>query len=127
MNSRSPKHYFNLPKYIDPPVTVWTGSTWRIGPLQAIDCDALQWAWQAARSGTAYAAASLDLESLPWSYRCDVCGRQWQAHEMADACVCGARDITMTGSDELLLLSLDVQGSDETDGSPLGCARGQQN
>ena len=46
------------------------------GPLQAVDGDALQMAWQAMTLGTELAACELRLEALPYKLSCPKCGRR---------------------------------------------------
>jgi Zn finger protein HypA/HybF involved in hydrogenase expression len=84
----------------------------RIGALQGIDGQCLQFAWQAALSGTNWQDVRLDLESAPWTLHCPACGRTWQpAAAIADqtACPCGPTPATLAGGDELDLLFYEVQ------------------
>ena len=81
----------------------------RIGPLRAVEPDALQLAWQMVTEQTACANATLRLDMLPWQLRCSDCRRQWDSDRPYGACVCGCALPDPAGSDELALLSLDVR------------------
>ncbi len=80
----------------------------RVGPLQAIDASAMQWAWQAVTTGTVHENARLALDVLPWELRCPQCGRTWSSQRMDEECNCGEDQAIPTGSHEITLLSLDV-------------------
>ena len=80
----------------------------QIGPLQAIDDTAMQWAWEAVSKGTDYEEADLKLESLPWRVRCPNCGHRWQTDLLDSTCICGSRRGIPEAGDELLVTHLDV-------------------
>lgn len=79
------------------------------GPLQAIEEQAMQWAWQAVRQETPFSHAELQLELLPWSLRCLECGREWQAPSWDAPCACGAGCSSPVGGNELLLTEMELQ------------------
>lgn len=79
------------------------------GAMQAIDPDAMQFAWQAATQGEFAEGARLDLELMQWHLECGACGRTWEADEAFEPCACGNPRPTVAGSDELTLVSLDVE------------------
>jgi hydrogenase nickel incorporation protein HypA/HybF len=79
------------------------------GAMQAIDPDAMQFAWQAATQGESLEGSRLDLELLQWHMECNDCGRTWEADEAFEPCVCGNPRPQIAGSDELTLVSLDVE------------------
>jgi hydrogenase nickel incorporation protein HypA/HybF len=81
----------------------------QVGPLQAIDGEAMRFAWQAATMGTELAGASLMLDYLPWRLLCPECGLQWEAESFTESCRCGNSRPVPQGGDELLLVSLEVQ------------------
>lgn len=85
----------------------------RVGPLQAIDRDAMHFAWAAATEGSAMQGSELSLEYLPWILNCTACGRRWRSENWSSPCTCGSADVDPTGGDELTLLSIDVD--DEPD------------
>lgn len=81
----------------------------RVGPLQAIEPDAMQWAWRAATVDTPYADAQLQLQMVEWQLRCDACGQRWESHDPLIACSCGNPTPQPIGDDELTLVSLEVE------------------
>ena len=91
----------------------------RVGPLQAIDNDAMQFAWAAATEGSALKGSELSLEWLPWILNCTECGRRWRSENWSAPCTCGCTSVDPTGGDELTLLSIDVDDEPE-DATPQG-------
>lgn len=81
----------------------------RAGALRAIEPEAMQLAWSAATSETDLASSSLDLELLPWRLTCPDCGREWEADDPFEPCTCGCGHCQPSGSNELLLMSIDVR------------------
>ncbi|MFO0871589.1 MAG: hydrogenase maturation nickel metallochaperone HypA [Pirellulales bacterium] len=79
-----------------------------VGPLQAVEASAMQWAWQVSRVGTPVASAELELLYLPWRWRCPQCAREWESSELLAGCVCGASGRPV-GGDELRLVALEVE------------------
>lgn len=79
-----------------------------VGPLQAVEASAMQWAWQVTRDGTPFASAELELLYLPWRWRCPQCAREWESSELLAGCVCGASGRPV-GGDELRLVALEVE------------------
>ena len=47
----------------------------KIGELSGVDVEALRFAWEIARAGTALAASELVIERVPLRVRCPQCGR----------------------------------------------------
>lgn len=78
------------------------------GPMRGVVPEAMQWAWQAATQGTELEASRLELDLLPWTLRCDDCGRQWKAEEIYATCGCGSQRTRPVGGDELAVLCIDV-------------------
>lgn len=87
----------------------------RVGPMQAIEPEAMRFAWDAATDGTPYQGARLVLDYLPWSLHCRSCGRHWEGPDWPVECACGSADVDPVGSDELTLLSIDVDDMIEPD------------
>jgi hydrogenase nickel incorporation protein HypA/HybF len=83
------------------------------GPLQGIDPQAMQWAWQALTDGGPYAGSILEVRQLPWTIRCGACGREWSADEISLVCACGSDQVCPTGGKDLLLRTLVVDQEDE--------------
>ncbi len=79
-----------------------------VGPLQAIEPDAMQFAWHAATDDTEFDGAELSLTLLPWELHCLECGRNWSSENWSDPCTCGSCRVDPVGGDELTLISIDV-------------------
>jgi len=80
----------------------------KAGPLRGIDPGTMQMAWRAIADTPDLRGSTLELEVPPWELQCPLCQRQWSSSSFAVACVCGCREPSFTGGDELLLLSIDV-------------------
>jgi hydrogenase nickel incorporation protein HypA/HybF len=85
----------------------------RIGPMQGIVEQAMQWAWQGATDGTRHEGSRLELDFAPWQLQCPDCGRRWHTNDMYEACVCGSSLAFPVECDEMTLVSLDVDVYDE--------------
>ena len=79
------------------------------GALQAIDPQAMQWAWKAATQDTDWDGSVLHLECLPWRMRCPQCDRTWESHDPLEDCACGCDRPHSCADHELTLLSLEVE------------------
>ncbi|MBX5491011.1 MAG: hydrogenase maturation nickel metallochaperone HypA [Chloroflexi bacterium] len=81
----------------------------RVGALQHVTTDSLQFAFQLAAEDTAAADAVLELQPVPARLRCRRCGA---AHAVAGPpflCVaCGASDVSVAGGDELLIDAVEL-------------------
>jgi len=86
----------------------------RVGPMQAIESEAMQFAWQATIEGTSFEQASLSLEYVPWELHCRACDRHWQGSDWPQVCECGSSDVDPAGSDELTLLSIEFDEPETT-------------
>lgn len=94
----------------------------QVGPLQAIDAEAMRFAWQAATFDTDLAIAELRLEMLPWRLHCPACSREWNAESLGATCECGSTRCTPVGGDELQLVYLEVvEPTYQERTSPVGC------
>ncbi len=80
----------------------------RVGPLQALEPSAMELAWTAATLDGPHPRAVLEIEYLPWTVRCNACGRRWSTEDPLATCACGSEDCAASGSAELTLLWLDV-------------------
>ena len=80
----------------------------RVGALQAIEPQAMQWAWSAATRQTSLDGCVLQLQLLPWRMHCHECGRTWESDDPLVHCACGCQHPHPSGSDELTLISLRV-------------------
>jgi hydrogenase nickel insertion protein HypA len=89
----------------------------RAGALRGIDPQAMAFAWRVLTDDCSLEAC-LDIQILPWTMRCAACHRQWEAEEMSLECTCGSSRVMPTGSDELLLQSIECELSDVAVPSP---------
>jgi len=83
------------------------------GPLQAIDAQAMQWAWQAVCEAqdpedSGWAESRLQIEWLPWPLHCRDCDQRWTSSQLEDRCRCGSTRVAPAGGDALQVMSLDV-------------------
>jgi len=79
----------------------------RAGVRHALDHPSLQQAIQLVGAGTAFAAAELDLVTLPTAIVCRDCGATTSSMDRLPACpACGSVDVEMDGGDELILESI---------------------
>ena len=79
------------------------------GPLQGIDPDAMQWAWQSITSGSPYEGSAIEVHPLPWRLHCPACGNDFTAPDLLAKCACGSEQAhPLGGGDELRLKSLVV-------------------
>jgi hydrogenase nickel incorporation protein HypA/HybF len=85
------------------------------GPYQAINPQALDWAWQVVTEGTPLERAKLEFRGLPFSMTCASCGRTWTGTDPFEACACGG-EARAEGSADLRLVSLEVEPA----GAPAG-------
>jgi hydrogenase nickel incorporation protein HypA/HybF len=81
----------------------------RIGARQGVDPDSLKWSWEMVAQGTPMQGSALDIEMLPWRFRCPQCQRQWEGLELLVACECGCATPAAEASADLTLLSLEVE------------------
>jgi hydrogenase nickel incorporation protein HypA/HybF len=78
------------------------------GPYQAINPQALDWAWQIVTDGTELAHTKLEYRGLPFEMSCPGCGRKWTGDDPFELCTCGA-EAAASGSSDLRLVSLEVE------------------
>jgi len=84
----------------------------RAGPLQMIDDQAMQLAWEAATSGSDLEGSAIAIEYLPWQWSCTACGRHWRSIDLQVACACGEGPPRPNGSNELNIMSIEVDEPD---------------
>ena len=78
------------------------------GPYQAIDPQALAWAWEVLVAETELASARLDFKALPFNMTCSGCGRTWTGTDPLEMCTCGS-PAQAAGSPDLRLVSMEVE------------------
>jgi hydrogenase nickel incorporation protein HypA/HybF len=85
--------------------------TVRIGPLSGVEPELLRQAFPQAAAGTIAALAELVIESAPVRVRCDSCAAETEAVPNRLACgACGDWHTRLVGGDELLLVSVELDG-----------------
>lgn len=86
----------------------------RIGPLRQLETALLREAFDAAAAETLCAGAVLEIARTPMMARCAACRHAFSVDGGGWACpCCGAPDATLTGGDELELVSLEAQVDDQ--------------
>lgn len=83
-------------------------ATVRIGPMHALEPEAMRLAWTIATTEVGWAGAKLDIESPPCRLRCAACGRCWAPGRVDEACTCGCTNVEIMGGDEFQLDSIEV-------------------
>jgi len=78
------------------------------GPYQAINPQALEWAWQIVAGETELAHTKLEYRGLPFDLSCISCGRKWTGADPFEPCTCGS-EARAAGSSDLRLVSLEVE------------------
>jgi Zn finger protein HypA/HybF involved in hydrogenase expression len=91
-----------------PDGAVLKGVSVRVGRMRAIDEPAMDLAWRAVTEDAPEGAVKLEMQFSPWKLQCPACGRLFDADDYPADCVCGQRGAMPVGTDELQLLSIDV-------------------
>jgi hydrogenase nickel incorporation protein HypA/HybF len=86
----------------------------RVGHLRQVVPDSLQFAFELITAGTELEGAELALEEVPASVSCRTCEAQTTLKEFPAHCgACGGLDVEVSGGDELLVISIDVEDGSE--------------
>lgn len=85
----------------------------RAGAMQAIEPDAMRWAWRALTDQTRHDGAELHLTIEPYRLHCPECDHEWNSNDLFDACPCGCPRPRSIGENGVTLLSLTVDESSE--------------
>jgi hydrogenase nickel incorporation protein HypA/HybF len=81
----------------------------KIGALSGVDADALAFAWEIARAGTAAAQAHLEIERVPLRVHCPQCGETHSPDILSLACPrCITPEQEIIAGRELELTSLEI-------------------
>ncbi|HZR98252.1 MAG TPA: hydrogenase maturation nickel metallochaperone HypA [Chloroflexota bacterium] len=81
----------------------------RVGALQAVVPDSLQFCFQLAAEGTAAADAVLELTDVPARVVCRGCGAESELRAPPFLCrQCGAADVALVAGDELLVDAVEL-------------------
>ena len=82
----------------------------RVGHLRQVVPSALTFAWELVAEGTEAEGAELRIEEVPARVRCRGCGEQTTLAQFPAACgTCGTFDVEVTGGEELLVVSLELE------------------
>jgi hydrogenase nickel incorporation protein HypA/HybF len=85
----------------------------RIGALTDVATEALEFGFERMTEGTALAGARLEIERVPARGHCDDCDIDFDIHDLDFVCpVCGSREITLIGGDELEVTYIRVEETD---------------
>ncbi|NLF80534.1 MAG: hydrogenase maturation nickel metallochaperone HypA [Clostridia bacterium] len=88
--------------------------TVRIGPLANIMPAAFDFAFEALSAGGIFEGAQLITEPLPITARCQACDREFASRALPLICPdCAAREVMVTGGDEVYLASIDFNEEGE--------------
>ena len=104
---------FELAQCSVPPQSHLTRVRMQAGPMRGIVPDAMDWAWRALMESTDTQSVELDLDLLPWTLRCTECDRVFKADDLFTHCACGCEKPMPVGGDELRLISIDVDDTQE--------------
>jgi Zn finger protein HypA/HybF involved in hydrogenase expression len=85
------------------------------GPMRAIEPMAMQLAWQAVLQEAGLADVGLQIDLLPWRWRCPDCGSEWTSGDIESTCACGSARAHPVGGDELEIDWIEVE--DEAKGA----------
>jgi hydrogenase nickel incorporation protein HypA/HybF len=91
--------------------------TVRIGHLRQVVPDTLEFSWSMVTKSTALEGAELQVEYVPAVVTCEACGATTTLDAPVLACAaCGARAVTLTSGDELLIASLQLAPAEMVSG-----------
>jgi hydrogenase nickel incorporation protein HypA/HybF len=81
-----------------------------VGPLSCASAEALRFAFELLASGTSFEGAELEIDEPPLVCDCEECGAQSEVADASDGCpVCGSSQVSLDGSRDVLLESIDVE------------------
>ena len=82
----------------------------KVGHLRQVVPDSLTFAFELVSAGTELEGAELVIEDVPASVLCRSCGAETQLHAFPAHCgECGGLDVEVSGGDELLVDSLELE------------------
>ncbi len=79
-----------------------------VGRLQAVEPDALRFAFDVCTRGTALDGAALDIDEIAARGRCRACGLEQALDGGAALCRCGSADVELLAGNELRIASVEV-------------------
>jgi hydrogenase nickel incorporation protein HypA/HybF len=83
----------------------------QVGRLQAVEPDALRFAFEMYTRGTTLDGAALDIDEVAPRGRCRACGVEQALDGSAALCRCGSADVEVLAGDELRIASVIVEES----------------
>jgi len=90
----------------------------KVGVLHRVPRESFDSAFTVMSTGSVAQGAAVDFVVLPVRVHCRSCGLDGGADDLLAACpACGAADLDSVGGDEVLLESIAVEGSNQTDSS----------
>ena len=91
----------------------------RVGHLRQVVPSALEFAFELTAKGTCVEGAELRIERVPAAGCCRICGADSVLEGFPLMCAaCGALDVEVTGGEELLVDSLELEETMTTAGGP---------
>jgi hydrogenase nickel incorporation protein HypA/HybF len=82
----------------------------RVGEISGVQPDALQFSFEVIVKGTELEQAVLDIERIPFTYRCAACRHEFPVVAFRVECpACGGEKGVAIGGDELQLAYLEVE------------------
>ena len=82
----------------------------QVGHLRQVVPESLQFAWELVTQGTAIDGAELRIDYVPARARCQACDGVSGLRAFPAQCgACGSLDVDVTGGDELLVDSLEIE------------------
>jgi hydrogenase nickel incorporation protein HypA/HybF len=87
-----------------------TGVRLRVGALHRVGPEAFEQTFSMVASDSVADGADVEVVVVPVEGHCQACGQDWKAEDQLPLCPeCGSTDVTLTGGDELVLESLEIE------------------
>jgi hydrogenase nickel incorporation protein HypA/HybF len=87
-----------------------TGVRLRVGALHRVGPEAFEQTFSMVASDSVADGADVEVVVVPVEGHCRACGQDWEAEDQLPLCPgCGSTDVTLTGGDELVLESLEIE------------------
>ena len=85
----------------------------RVGRLSGVVPDLIESAFDMYKKGTLAAGARLEIEVVPFSFKCRTCGGEAFRDEMPYTCAaCGSADMELLGGMDLVVEKIEVEVAD---------------
>lgn len=79
-----------------------------VGELSGIMPDAIAFCFEICAKGTMLEGATLNITKVPGQGHCKECGSNFPMNNRLTACVCGSRNIALTGGDDIKIRTMDL-------------------